>query len=110
MRLFTSVIYEFFKPSLMFVGKARNLPHRTTPVKMFHLGRLRPYSQTFRLRSKSLPWTNTLAYYEYSKITDRNSFITLGPGPHVLKLFTDIVLKFSRQATIFVPFRPLSPV
>ena len=43
----------------------------TTPEKMFHLGRLQSYSQTFRLGWKSLPGKNTLAYYENSKITDK---------------------------------------
>ncbi len=59
---------KLFQPSLLFMGKARSLPQRTTPEKMFHSGRLQPYSQTFRLSWKSLPGTNTLAYYEnYSK-------------------------------------------
>ncbi len=35
------------KPNLMFVGKARSLPQRATPDKMFHLGRLQPHSRTF---------------------------------------------------------------
>jgi hypothetical protein len=30
----------------MFVGKARSLPEMTTPEKMLHLGRLKPYSKT----------------------------------------------------------------
>ncbi len=33
-----------------------------------------------RIDLKSLPGTNTLAYYESSKITDKQSFTTLGPG------------------------------
>jgi hypothetical protein len=40
-----------------------------------------------RLSWKGLPVINTLAYYENSKITDRKSFITLGPGANLIKLF-----------------------
>jgi len=64
-KLFTVVNYKFFKKarvfvpgklfksSLMFVGRARSLPKRTTPEKMFHLGRLQPYSQTIDFDGKA---------------------------------------------------------
>jgi len=34
-----------------------------------------------------LPGTNTLAFYEHSSIAEANSFITLRPGPNIIKLF-----------------------
>jgi hypothetical protein len=40
-----------------------------------------------KLNLKSLSMTNTLAYYENSKFTDKKGFITLGPGVNVYKLF-----------------------
>jgi hypothetical protein len=59
-----------------------------------------------RLGWKGLPGTNTLAYYENSLITDRKSFITLGPGGNVIKLFSFI----TDDARVFVlvgnPFQP----
>jgi hypothetical protein len=44
------------------------------------LGRLLTLPAIIRLGWKGLLGTNTLAYYESSKITDRKSFIALGPG------------------------------
>ncbi len=44
---------------------------------------------------KGLSGTNTLAYYENLEITDRKSFITLGSGVKVLKLFSLIIYEFS---------------
>jgi hypothetical protein len=38
-----------------------------------------------RLGLKSMPGTNTLAYYVNLLITDKKSFMTLGPGPNVIK-------------------------
>ena len=38
------------------------------------------HSTNIRLGWKSLPGTNTLAYYENSLIADVKSFIRLGPG------------------------------
>jgi len=40
-----------------------------------------------RLGWKGLPGTNTLAFYEHSSIAEANSFITLRPGPNIIKLF-----------------------
>jgi len=39
--------------------------------------------------------TNTLAGYENLKIADKKSFITLGPGDIVRKLFTSDIYVFS---------------
>ncbi len=50
-------------------------------VKHFTLGYAPALLTNIRLGWKSLPGTNTLAYYENSKITDGKSFITLTPGP-----------------------------
>jgi hypothetical protein len=36
---------------------------------------------------KGMLGTSTLAYYEQFKITDDKSFITLGPGVNIIKLF-----------------------
>jgi hypothetical protein len=38
--------------------------------------------------------TNTLAYYEDSKIVAVKSFMTLAPGANVIKLFFSIVYEF----------------
>ncbi len=46
--------WQVFRPSLMLVGKSRSLPYRTTPEKMFHLGRLQPYSQTYQTNLEKL--------------------------------------------------------
>jgi hypothetical protein len=43
-------------------------------------GRLLALSANIILGRKGLPWTNTLAYYEHSKITAVKSFITFAPG------------------------------
>jgi hypothetical protein len=42
--------------------------------------RLLALPTNIRLGWKGLPGTNTLAYYEYSYITDVKVFIILGPG------------------------------
>ncbi len=43
-------------------------------------GRLLTLPMNIRLGWRGMSVTNILAYYESSKITDRKSFITLGPG------------------------------
>jgi hypothetical protein len=43
-------------------------------------GRLLSSPTNVKLGWKSLPGTNTLAYYKNPYITDKESFITLGPG------------------------------
>jgi hypothetical protein len=50
----------------MFMSKGWSLPSRTKPEKMFHLGRLLPYSKNIRLGWKGLTGANILAYYENS--------------------------------------------
>jgi hypothetical protein len=40
--------------------------------------------------------TNTLAYYEFSQITDVKSFITLGPGLNVNRLYVSVIYKCLR--------------
>jgi hypothetical protein len=47
-----------------------------------------------RLGWKGFPGTNTLAYYEKSKLTAVKSFITLATWPKVIKLFTAIIYEF----------------
>jgi hypothetical protein len=54
------------------------------PTRISRVGYL-PYPQTL-LGWKGLPGSNTIAYYEHLLITDINSFITLCPGPIVIKL------------------------
>jgi hypothetical protein len=56
-----------------------------------------------KLVLKSLPGTNTLAYYENEKITDKNSFIILSPGPNVIKLFPSVIYECLQLAEVFVP-------
>ena len=58
-------------------------------------GRLLASLTNITLVWKGLPGTNTLAYYESSKITDVLSFITLPPGPNVIKLFTAVIYECS---------------
>jgi hypothetical protein len=48
-----------------------------------------------RSGSKGLPRTNILAYYKLSLITDVKTFIKLGPGANVIKLFTSVIYKCS---------------
>jgi hypothetical protein len=51
------------------------------------LGRVLSLLGNVRLVWKVLAKTNTLAYKKCSRITDVKSFITLGPGTNVIKLF-----------------------
>jgi hypothetical protein len=44
-----------------------------------------------KLGLKGIPRTNTLAYYELSYITAVKSFMTLSPGPTVIKLIISII-------------------
>jgi hypothetical protein len=81
-----------FQLILMFVGKARSLPSRRAPERLFiRVGS----SLTNRQGWKGFPGTNTLAYYKHSLITVVKSFITLAPGPNVMILFTAGIYKFS---------------
>jgi hypothetical protein len=61
----------------MFVGKARSLPQRTTPEKRFHLSRLQPYSQKFRLEKIARDKHSSLLqiFVNYG----RKKLLTLGP-------------------------------
>jgi len=45
----------------MAVGKARNLPQRTSPETVFHVGRPQAYSQTVDKAENPCPRANTLA-------------------------------------------------
>jgi hypothetical protein len=66
----------------MFAGKTRAYL-RVAPFRMLHprVGPW-PYPQTLDWAGKTLPGTNTLAYYENSQITTVKSFIefVLGVG------------------------------
>ncbi len=66
---------------LMFAGKVKAKP---TPLKHLSSDPLQvmflALPTNIRLNWKSLPGTNTVAYYEHSKITAVKSFITLGPS------------------------------
>jgi hypothetical protein len=53
-----------------------------------------------RLSWKSLPGTNTLAYYENPKITDKIFFITLAPGFTLKKLFFAFVAAAAAAAAV----------
>jgi hypothetical protein len=46
---------------------------------------------------KSLPGTNTLAYYENSKIVDKRSFKKLSPGACIIKLITAVIYGFRNK-------------
>ena len=59
----------------MFAGKARRLPESGAPL----LGSLLTLPANIRLSWKSLPGSNTLAYYENPLITAVKSFIGLVP-------------------------------
>jgi hypothetical protein len=48
-----------------------------------------------RIGWKSLSGTNVLAYYKNSYIMAVKSFITLGPGANVIKLFMFVIYGFS---------------
>ncbi len=45
-----------------------------------------------RLGWKRLPWKNTIAYYDHSKVTEEKSFVILSPGVNVMKLFTFVTV------------------
>jgi hypothetical protein len=68
---------KHFQPSLMFESKARTYRSR----KNFMC------STNITLGWKVLTRTNTLAYYKHSKITTVKSFIRLGTGGCIKKLF-----------------------
>ncbi len=59
----------------------RGTPHRQASTLLTHV----------RLGWKVLPGTNTLDYYEDLQIMDAKSFITLGHGANVIKLFTAVI-------------------
>jgi hypothetical protein len=48
-----------------------------------------------RLDLKSLPWTNTLAYYKHLQHTSVKSLITLALGANIIKLFSSLNYGFS---------------
>jgi hypothetical protein len=54
---------------------------------MLHLDKLLALPANIRLGCKGRQETNTLAYY-------KKSFITLGPGSNVTKLFKAVGIKF----------------
>ncbi len=49
------------------------------------------FATNISLSCIGFPGTNTVAYYENSYITPEKSFITLGPGIEVIKLFVVII-------------------
>jgi hypothetical protein len=51
------------------------------------LGKAPALLANVRLGWKGLPGTNIIAYYKHFKITDKKSFIAMGPGANVIKLF-----------------------
>jgi hypothetical protein len=52
--------------------------------KVLHLSTLQPYSKNIRLGWKGLP--GPLAYYEHLKVTEEQTFATLGQVVNVIKL------------------------
>jgi hypothetical protein len=70
----------------MFEGKARTYAGEAA-FRSSILGRLLALPTNIRLYWINLPRTNNLAYYPNAKITAVESFMTLGPGPNILKLF-----------------------
>ncbi len=69
-------------------------------------GKLLALPTNVRLGWKSLPRTNTLAYYKSLEITAVKSFITLAPGQNITKLFTAVMYEGLQKARVFVPGRP----
>jgi hypothetical protein len=65
-----------FQPNLMFEGKARSLPRWDLPILT-----------NIRLGWKGLQRTNTLAYYEHSKITAVKGLTILGSGFDLITTF-----------------------
>jgi hypothetical protein len=61
----------------MFMGKARSLPLIGAPENGFTMIGS-SLSRKHLTTLKGLPGTNTLAYYEYEKITPLKGFTTLG--------------------------------
>jgi hypothetical protein len=53
------------------------------------LGKLLMFPENVRLDWKVIASTNTLAYLASSTVTKEKCFITLTPGPNIIKLFTD---------------------
>ena len=75
--------------SLMFAGKAKACLSGATHRQAL------AFPSDIRLGWKGLPGTNSLAYYERSYLTAVKSFITLRPGPNVIKLFMSVIYGFS---------------
>jgi hypothetical protein len=65
------------------------------------LGWLLALSTNIKLGWKRLARTNTLVYSKYSSIKDVKRFITMSPGPNVIKLFTSVIYEFSYHAGMF---------
>ncbi len=57
------------------------------------MGRHLALFEIIKLDWEGLPGTNTLAYYKNSKITFVKSFLTLGQGVNVTKLFSSSLSK-----------------
>ncbi len=72
--LVTNVLKLFFSVTV------KSLPQRTTPEKMFHLGRLQPYSQTLDQAGKACQEQTLQLIAKKSSTTEKKSFITLTPG------------------------------
>ncbi len=89
---------KFFAYYLKIIEKLPFTAFNSTEIKIFFYS-FCPWltdfrtSYCFRLGWKNLPGTNTLAQCENTQITDRKSFLTLGPGSCLL------CHKLSLQAT-----------
>jgi hypothetical protein len=74
----------------MFVSKAIGLFYWSNFQGLYTESILLDLPANIRLDWKGLPQTNTLAYYENSKIRVVKCFVTLAPGVKPIKLFTSV--------------------
>ncbi len=78
----------------MFVGKARSQPY-LEHLKGASLWYSLALQASIRLGWKSLPWKNTLAYYEHLNFKVNKTFYNIGPRGQCYKLFTAVSYEFS---------------
>jgi hypothetical protein len=83
-----------FQPSPMFSERLElTLVEQVSGGPLY--GKLLVLPATISLGWKGMPWTNSLAYYEHSQITEEKSFITLGTGVVFTTLLFFITYKWA---------------
>jgi hypothetical protein len=94
LRIIVFVPCKYYQPSLMFVSKTRSLPQSGASECCFiRVGSGLTCKHKIRLERLALDKHSSLL--EKSINYGQKCFITLGPGPIVIKLFTAVIYEFS---------------